>query len=414
MQTLKLGFIGAGFISRFQTRGLTQIHNAELVGVYSVEGAGELQRYARDLGVGDCKVYNTIKELCNNCDAVAMQVPNDVRIEIMEEIVEAVKAGAELKGIICDKPLGRTVDEAQRLVDLAGEAGLATAYHENQIHMRSIQNALSQLQPTQQAMGPISLARSSEEHGGPHGAWFWDPTRQGGGVLADMGCHSIAVSWYVLTPFGKPVDFLEPVSISCDISLLKWGQPKYRKQLLEKTGVDYSKVPADDFCTGVITFRNPETGQLVKGQFSNSWMYDKLGLRLLMEGLGPGYTFEMDSLRSPLEVFIGDAAAEAVADAETALEKATASRGLMAVQPNEADLYGYVDEMRDSVNAFLNGRKPLLDWEYGLKITRLVQAAYMAAEQKKTIDLTDQNVQKDLENFRSLVAQGKGGDVLYS
>ncbi|MBA7534685.1 hypothetical protein ES705_26934 [subsurface metagenome] len=179
-------------------------------------------------------------------------------------------------------------------------------------------------------------------------------------------------------------------------------------------GVDYSKVPAEDFCTGIITFRNPDTGQIVKGQFSNSWMYDKLGLRLMMEGLGPGYTFEVNSLRSSLEVFIADEAAESVANAEAGLEKATASRGLMTIQSNETDLYGYVDETRDTARAFLNNEKALLDWKYGLEITKLVQAAYMAAEMKKTLDLTDPGIQKDLINFQSLVAQGKGGEILFS
>jgi predicted dehydrogenase len=414
METLKLGFIGAGFISKFQVLAMTQLNNAEIVGVYSKEWSGELQKYAHKHGVGKCTVYNSIGKLCNNCDAVAIYVPNYARIEVMEEIVDAVKAGAELKGVICEKPLARTVAEAQRLVDLADEVHLNTAYHENQIHMKSIHNALIQLEPVQHTMGPIALARSSEEHSGPHEPWFWDPTRQGGGVLADMGCHSIAVSWYVLTPVGKPVNFLEPVSVSCDISLLKWGKPDFQKKLMDKMGVDYSKVPAEDFCTGIITFRNPDTGQIVKGQFSNSWMYDKLGLRLLMEGLGPGYTFEVNSLRSSLEVFIADEAAESVADAEAALEKATATRGLMTIQPNEADLYGYVDETRDTARAFLNNKKPLLDWKFGLEITKLVQASYMAAEREKTIDLTDPGVQKDLIDFQSLVAQGRGGEILFS
>jgi len=414
METLKLGFIGAGFIAKFQVLAISQLNNAEIVGVYSKEGSEDFQKYVHKHGVGTGTVYSSIKELCNNCDAVAIYVPNYARIEVMEEIVDAVKSGAELKGIICEKPLARTVAEAQRLVDLAREVHLNTSYHENQIHMKSIQNALKQLEPEQRAMGPISLARSSEEHSGPHEPWFWDPTRQGGGVLADMGCHSIAVSWYVLTPVGKAVNFLEPISVSCDISLLKWGQPEYKKKLMDRFGVDYSKVPAEDFCTGIVTFRNPETGQIVKGQFSNSWMYDKQGLRLLMEGLGPGYTFEINSLRSSLEVFIADEAAESVANAEEGLEKATASRGLMAIQPNEADLYGYVDETRDTANAFLNNKKALLNWEFGVEITKLVQAAYMAAERKMTIDLTDPNVQKDLLNFQSLVAQGRGGEILYS
>lgn len=413
METLKIGFIGAGFISKFQVRAMTQLNNAEVTGVYALEGAEALQTYAREHGVGECTVYNSIKDLCEHSDAVALYIPNFARIEVMEEIVDAVKGGAELKGVICEKPLARTVEEASRLVELAKEAGLATSYHENQIYMKSIGNALNQLAPVQSAMGPIALARSSEEHAGPHEPWFWDPTRQGGGVLADMGCHSIAVSWYVLTPAGKPIDFLQPISVSADISLLKWGTPTNRQKLLDRTGVDYSKTPAEDFCTGIVTFKNPETGQLVKGQFTNSWMYDKQGLRLLMEGLGPGYTFEVNSLRSPLEVFIGDEAAEAVADAESALEKATASRGLLAVQPNEADLYGYVDETKETARAFLAGEDPMLNWDFGLEITKLIEASYMAAERGVTIDLTDASVQKELETFKPMVAQGRGGELFY-
>ncbi|MHC4601870.1 MAG: hypothetical protein ACYS6W_00920, partial [Planctomycetota bacterium] len=168
----------------------------------------------------------------------------------------------------------------------------------------------------------------------------------------------------------------------------------------------------EDFCTGIVTFRNPDTGQLVKAQFTNSWMYDKQGLRLLMDGLGPGYAFEVNSLKSPLEVFIGDAAAEAVADAETALEKATASRGLLTVQPNEPDLYGYVDELDDARSAFLAGKDAFLNWEYGLEITKLCQAGYLSAERRKTIDLTDPAVQKELDSYTSLIALGKGAEIL--
>jgi predicted dehydrogenase len=412
MQTLKLGSIGAGFIGNFQATAMKQVRGLEIEGVYALKWAEKLAEFAKENGLGDCKVYPNVAELCKNCDVVAVFAPNYARIELVEQIVEAVKAGAGLKGIICEKPLARTVAEGKKLLALAKEAKIPTAYFENQIHIKAIRKALAQLGPVQKSMGPIALARSSEEHAGPHEPWFWDPTRQGGGVLCDMGCHSIAVSWFVLTPVGRPVDFLEPVSINAETSLLKWGRPKYRKQLLDRTGVDYAKVPAEDFCTGIITFRNPETEQLVKAQFTNSWMYDKQGLRLLMEGLGPGYTFEVNSLRSPLEVFISDSAAEAVADAEAALEKATASRGLLAVQPNELDLYGYVDELDDMRDAFLAGGDAFLNWEYGLEITKLVQAGYMSAERRKTIDLTDPAVQKELESYTPLIAQGKGAEVL--
>ncbi len=143
-------------------------------------------------------------------------------------------------------------------------------------------------------------------------------------------------------------------------------------------------------------------------------MYDKQGLRLTMDALGPGYAMEMNTLISPLEIFIGDDAAEAVADAETALEKSTSSRGLLTVQLNEADLYGYIEELDDMTKAFLNGEDALLDWEYGLEITWLCQAAYMAAERGETLDLTDPEVKKNLKSYKSLIARGEGAEVLFS
>ncbi|MCP4712009.1 MAG: Gfo/Idh/MocA family oxidoreductase [Planctomycetes bacterium] len=413
MKPFKIGFIGAGFIGNFQAQAMKMAPQMELSGVYALKGSDQLAQYARKNGLGECKVYSNVTDLCNNCDAVALFAPNYVRVELTEQIVDAVKTGTQLKGIICEKPLGRTIAEAKQLVELAQSVNLPTAYFENQIHMKAIKNAREQLVPAQNAMGPIALARSAEEHAGPHEGWFWDPTRQGGGVLSDMGCHSIAVSWFVLTPVGKELTFLEPISVTAETALLKWGLPQYRQELLDRMGVDYRKTPAEDFCTGTIKFRNPETGQVVIGQFTNSWMYDKQGLRLMMDGLGPGYAFEVNSLKSPLEIFIGDAAAQAAADAETALEKATASQGLLTVQPNEVELYGYVDELADARQAFLVGKDALLNWEYGLEITKLVQAAYLSAEKRQTIDLTDPATHKELETYTSLIAQGKGSDILY-
>jgi len=413
MANLKLGFIGAGFIARFQAQALRQVRGIELAGVVSPNRAPELANHANDLGIGPCKAYKTIQELCDACDVVAVFAPNYLRLELIGEVVEAIKNGAALKGIVCEKPLARTIKDARELIALAESVNLPTCYFENQLHMKPIRKQMEQLAPQQQVMGPMTLVRASEEHGGPHEPWFWDPVQQGGGVLSDMGCHSIAVAWYALTPIGKPLTYLEPISVSCELGLLKWGQPRWRQDLLDRMGIDYAKTPAEDFATGVITFRNPDTGQHVKAQFTNSWMYEKQGLRLFMDGMGPGYAFEVDSLQSPLKVFIGDAAAEAVSDAETALEKSTASRGLLAVETNEADLYGYVDEMEDMRDAFSMGRAPLADWNYGLEITRLCTAAYMAGERGITVDLTNPEVVLELETYKSLISQGRGREVLH-
>lgn len=141
-------------------------------------------------------------------------------------------------------------------------------------------------------------------------------------------------------------------------------------------------------------------------------MFEKQDLRLFMDGMEPGYAFEINTLISPLSIFIDDVAAEAIADQESALEKATASRGLLAVQYNEVDLYGYADENRDMLAAFSAGRDAILSWDYGLEIQRLVMANYMSAELGRTINLTDKKVLAELDTYVPLIQQGKGREQL--
>ncbi len=59
------------------------------------------------------------------------------------------------------------------------------------------------------------------------------------------------------------------------------------------------------------------------------------------------------------------------------------------------------------------GNDAYLNRGYGLEITRLVQAAYLAAERGQTIDLTDPDIRQELDSYTSLIAQGKGAEVLF-
>ncbi|MEN8184756.1 MAG: Gfo/Idh/MocA family oxidoreductase [Myxococcota bacterium] len=413
MEPLRYGIVGGGFITGFQLRALQQVRGVEVAGLVSRTPPESHAGFVREHGLGAGTIYGSIAEMVPQVDVVACFGPNFTRVSALEEVAAAVRGGSRLHGLICEKPLARNLSEARRVLELAHEIGAPTAYFENQIHMKSVRAALEQLRPVMEGMGPLALARAAEEHAGPHAPWFWDPTQQGGGVLSDMGCHAIALSWYALTPPGRPVRHLEPVSVQADVALLKWGQPRFRQALLERHGIDYTRTPAEDFATGLVSYRDPETGRHSKGQFTVSWMYDKQGLRLLLDGLGPGYALEANSLRSPLEIFIGDEAAAAVGDAELALEKATASRGLLTIQPNEADLYGYTDENADAAAAFRAGRPALLDFEYGLEIVRLTMAAYLSAERGRVVDLRDPETLRELEDYVPLIQQGRGSEVLH-
>ncbi len=412
MSALRYGIVGGGFYAKFQLRALSQVRGVEVAGLVSRRPPEAAASYVRDIRLGEGRIFPSVREMAHHVDVVAIFSPNFTRVAVCEEIAAALSEGAKLRAVICDKPLARNLIEARRMIDLLQPFGVPLVYYENQLHMKAVKAVRAQLEPVMGAMGPLMLVRASEEHAGPHSAWFWDPTQQGGGVMEDMGCHSLAVAWYLLTPPGKPLRYLRPVSVQADLTLLKWGRPKWRAELLERFGVDYAKTPADDFATGLVTFQDPESGFLSKAQFTVSWMYDKQGLRVMMDGLGPGYAFELNSLRSPVEVFVGDAAAQGLADAESALEKQQATRGLLTIQPNEPDLYGYVDENLDLVDALNSGRPPLMDWEYGREIVRLTLAAYLSAERKAVVDLTDPSTQQWLEEYVPLIQQGRGTEVL--
>ena len=408
---LKIGMVGAGFVAGFHERALRSVRGAEFAGICAPEGAEALAKRAREHGLGKTEVFENIAELCGAVDVVCIFAPNPFHVEIMRHIAKAVENGTRIKGIICEKPLARNLQEADVMARMAKALRVPTAYFENQLHMPSVVQARHQLAAVEQSMGAVHLARSAEEHGGPHEPWFWDPTRQGGGVCCDMGCHSIAVGMYMLTPSGRAPDYLTPVSVTANMALLKWGKKPWINQL-KKRGVDYTAAPAEDYSNVTFEFKDPESGVCSVAQATNSWMYDAPGLRLLMEAFGPGYSYTVNSLESPAGLFISDAAATAVADSELALEKAQATRGALVLQPNEADLYGYIAEWRDALPAFEQGKDALLDFQYGRKVTMLVMAAYMAHEKKATLDLTDSAVLQALEDYVPMIQQGKGADVL--
>ncbi len=97
-----------------------------------------------------------------------------------------------------------------------------------------------------------------------------------------------------------------------------------------------------------------------------------------------------------------------------ALEKSTASRGLLAVQYNEADLYGYTDENVDAAQAFSSrARRPAhLELRVGdhppgdgsLSCPR---------RSERVVDLTDPATLDELESYIPLIQQGRGAEVLY-
>jgi predicted dehydrogenase len=87
---------------------------------------------------------------------------------------------------------------------------------------------------------------------------------------------------------------------------------------------------------------------------------------------------------------------------EDLVEKQNAEIGQMPVVANEAAAYGYEAEDRHFVNAFLGKHKPTLTFDDGLAVVRILMAAYMSAEQGRTLDFPPPG----LDTFVPAVAKG--------
>ncbi len=407
MKPLGIGFIGSGFNARFHIQSFTGVRGADVLGVWSPNAAhaAATAAVARSHDVGQAKAYRSIADMVADpaIDALWLSGPNQARVENVEEIVDAVERGkGELRGLACEKPLARNVAEAKQVVKLVKRIGLATGYLENQLFAPQVELGKSLLWARGAKLtGRPYLARAAEEHSGPHMPWFWQGRLQGGGVLNDMMCHSALVVRHLLTEPGSPLSTVMPKRVTGHIASLKWSRPEYAKRLARTMGkqVDYLTQPSEDFASVNIEFETAD-GRTVIGEASTSWSFVGAGLRLSAELLGPEYSMSWNTLDTGLKLFFSR---EVTGKAgEDLVEKQNAETGLMPVVANEAMAYGYEAENRHFVRVFQGKEKPLLTFDDGLDVVRLLMAAYMSAEQGKTVAFPPRGV----DSFVPAVAQG--------
>jgi len=405
---LGIGFIGSGFNARFHIQSLTGVRDADVRGVWSPshKNAKATAALARQLEVGDARAFDSIESMVADpsVDAIWLCGPNHARIANVEEVVAAIKRGkGTLRGMACEKPLGRNVAEAKKVAKLAASVGLNTGYLENQLFAPEITRGRELAWARGATLtGRPYLARAAEEHSGPHMPWFWQGTLQGGGVLNDMMCHSVEVVRYLLTAPGAARSSIRPLRISAHIASLKWSRPEYAKRLSAAMGkeVDYRKRPSEDFARATIEYE-AESGERMIGEVTTSWSFVGAGLRLSAELLGPEYSMSWNTLDSGLKLFFSREVRGKAG--EDLVEKQNAEVGLMPVIAEEAAAYGYEGENRHFVRAFLNDEKPMLTFDDGVEVMRILMAAYMSAQTGRTLEFPP----RGLDKFSPDVARGR-------
>jgi predicted dehydrogenase len=183
-RNIRWGVIGSGGIASRRTipEGILPACNAELAAVFDVarkvnEEAARKFGATAVPGIGDL--------LASEIDAVYIATPAHLHYE---QVLRCARAG---RHVLCEKPLGMTVAEAEGMLAACKEAGveLGTAF---MMRFHSQHRAALDLVREGRLGKPVyARAQLSCWYPPIEGAWRQDPATGGGGSLIDMGGHCI-------------------------------------------------------------------------------------------------------------------------------------------------------------------------------------------------------------------------------
>jgi predicted dehydrogenase len=343
---IKWGVIGSGGIARRRTipEGIAAADNAELVVVYNRTPAANVE-VARAFGA---HAASTIEELLN-CDINAVYIATPAHVHL-EQAVACARAG---KHVLCEKPLGLTLDDAQSMVAACESAGvrLGTA-----LMMRFHAQHRAALELIQQGrLGRTVFARAQLSCWYPpiDGAWRQDPASGGGGALMDLGGHCIDLLEMLFGPAK---------AVSCTINRIVHGYP------------------IEDGAVATLQFENGALGVVdtffcIPDESSRNVLelYGSRGSILARGTIG-------QSARGEMMAYLEKGASDYDA------QQARAAAAAVPIDPAPVNMYRA--EIEEFSQAVLDGREPANNAHIGLQSQRVLAACYESARTGRRIGLT--------------------------
>jgi predicted dehydrogenase len=330
-----VGLVGTGFIGNAHAEAfsLSPVASVRAVASRSAEHAAE---FAGRWGIPAW--HADYRELVErpDVDLVCVGAPNYLHREI---VVAAAAAG---KHVVCEKPLARTLAEADEMIAACAAAGVKLMYAEDICFAPKYVRAKELAD--EGALGRVYLVRQSEQHFGPHSDWFWNPDLAGGGVLMDMACHGIE---FARSVHGKPA----VVSVSADIG----------------TFVHHDRTRAEDHAIVTVLFEDQRAG-LIEASWARPGGVDDRA-----EIVGSGGVTHADLLRgSSLTTFSNVGYGYAV-------EKAPDTRGWTFTMFEELWNCGFPQEMDHFARCVAEDEVPRETGADGRAVLEIIYGAYRAA-----------------------------------
>ena len=342
---IKWGVIGSGGIARRRTipEGISKANNAKLSAVFDINSQANAE-VAKEFGANKAGSIDALLDA--DIDAVYIATPAHLH---GEQAQACAKAG---KHVLCEKPLGMTVAEAEEMIEMCKQMGakLGCAFM-----MRFVVQHAEALKLIQQGrLGKPTYARAQLSCWYPpiEGAWRQDPVTGGGGALIDMGGHCIDLLEMF---FGKVT------KVSC---------------LSNNIVHDYK---SEDSAAAMLFFENGalatvDTFFCIPDNSSKNVLelYGSKGSILAKGTIGQGPAGEMVAF---LEQEGKDYDAQQL--------RSEAQGIIIAPEPVNT----YQAEIEEFSQAIIEDREPLIGAELGLRSQKILAACYESAKSGKVIEV---------------------------
>ncbi len=342
---VKWGVIGSGGIAKRRTipEGFVPAHNAHLAAVWGGNAATNKQ-VARDFGVLAAESLEALLDA--DIDAVYVASPVHAHLE---QVLACARAG---KHVLCEKPLGLDVAEAEKMVVACEQAGVhfGTAF---MMRFQTQHQAAAQLIQEGRLGKPVyARAQLSCWYPPMDRAWRHVPAESGGGSLIDMGNHCINLLEMFFGPVAK---------VSCFVN---------------RTIHAYA---SEDSAVVILNFANGALGTVdaffcIQDNSSKNVLelYGSKGSILANGTIGQGSAGEMTAWLEEGEIAYN-------------ADQVRVAGGGVRLNPPPRNIY------RSEIEAFgetiLEGKPNVLSSDLGLHSQKVIAACYESAKTGRAIDL---------------------------
>ena len=137
MNTVKIGFLGAGDIADLHAEAVNDLQGAELVGIWNRTHEKAIVK-AKKFG---CKTYDSVDELLNDSEVDAVFILTNMETHC-EYTIKAAQAG---KHILVEKPAASSIEELEQMQRAISKAGVQCMPVHNYIYEDGIKRTQSMI-----------------------------------------------------------------------------------------------------------------------------------------------------------------------------------------------------------------------------------------------------------------------------